>query len=136
MIYNKYNNKRGLKVLLIIHALITFAASTVLVIAPTAIPKSVNINIASNEYLLCYLLGAAELGMAFLSFLGRTIEDIHALRIISSTFIVFHCATGVLETYALIQGISSKIVFNIILRIVIAVLFWYYGIYKIKMQEH
>ncbi len=107
----------------------------VLIITPTAIPKSVSIDITSNEYLLCYFLGAAELGIAFLSFFGRTIEDKHALRIISSTFIVFHSATGVLETYALIQGISSKIILNIILRIIIAVLFWYYGIYKIKARE-
>jgi hypothetical protein len=130
--HSKGANERVLKGLFIIHGLITFAASIVLVIAPTIIPKTVNIDISGNEYLLCYFLGAAELAIAFLSFFGTTIEDKKALRIISSTFIVFHSATGILETYALIWGISSKIILNIIFRIVIAVLFWYYGIYKSK----
>ena len=130
-----HTNEKFLNGLLIIHWLITFAAGIVLIIAPTAIPKTVDIDISSNEYLLCYFLGAAELGIAFLSFFGREIEDKKALRLISSTFIVFHLATGALETYALTQGISSKIISNIPLRIIIASLFWYYGIHKTKTQE-
>jgi hypothetical protein len=63
---SKEDNERVLKGLLIIHGLITFAASIVLVIAPTVIPKTVNIDISGNEYLLSYFLGAAELAIAFL----------------------------------------------------------------------
>lgn len=127
---------KSLKVLLLIHGLITLAASIVLIVAPTAIPKTVNIDISSNEYLLCYFLGAAELSIAFLSFFGRKIEDKKALRLICSTFIVFHLATGALEAYALIQGMSSKIVFNILLRVIITGLFWYYGLHKTKSASH
>lgn len=129
-----HTNEKTLKSLLIFHGLITFAAAVVLIVVPNAIPKTVDIYISSKEYLLCYFLGAAEFCIAFLSFFARKIEDKKALRLISSTFIVFHLATGGLETFALFQGISSKIVFNILLRIIISVLFWYYGIHKNKTQ--
>jgi hypothetical protein len=129
---NSNTNDRTLKALLIIHGLITLAATVVLIIAPNVIPGTVDIDISSKEYLLCYFLGAAELCIAFLSFFASKIEDKKALRLISSTFIVFHLATGTLETFALSQGTSSKILFNILLRIIITALFWYYGIHKTK----
>jgi len=69
--YSKRANESILKGLLTIHGSITLAASMVLIITPTAIPKSVSIDITSNEYLLCYFLGAAELGIAFLSFFWK-----------------------------------------------------------------
>jgi hypothetical protein len=55
-----------LKLLLIFHGVITFAAAIVLIISPKAIPAVVEIDLHPGEYLLCYLLGAAELGIAFL----------------------------------------------------------------------
>ncbi len=58
----------NLKILLLIHAIITLAAGIVLVVAPTIIPQTVNIKIAPDEYLLCYFLAAAEFGIAYLSF--------------------------------------------------------------------
>jgi len=123
---------KGLKALLLVHGLITFAASIVLIIAPSAIPKTVNINISPNEYLLCYFLGASELCIAFLSVFARKIEDRSSLRLISAAFIVFHISTGAMEMVALANGLSSKIIFNVFLRILISILFWYFGIYKIK----
>ncbi|MBA3674953.1 MAG: hypothetical protein H0W75_08375 [Chitinophagaceae bacterium] len=121
-----------LKKLLLFHAIVTLAAGIVLVVAPSLIPQTVNIKIAPNEYLLCYFLGAAEFGIAYLSFFSRTIRDKSALRIISITFIVFHATTGVLELYSLLQGMTSKIIGNIFLRIIIVVLFYYYGVYQNK----
>lgn len=126
---------KALKTLLLIHGIITFAASIVLIIAPTTIPKTVNIDISPNEYLLCYFLGAAELSIAFLSVFARKIQDTNSLRLVSTTFIVFHIATGALEIYALSNGLSSKIIFNIFLRILISILFWYFGIYRINRIE-
>lgn len=122
----------ALQRLLLVHALITLAASVVLIVAPAVIPETINISIASNQYLLCYFLGAAEVSIAFLSFFARRIADKKALRVIAATFIVFHLMTAVLETIALIHGISLRIIFNIFLRIVISLLFWYYGIYRVK----
>jgi len=131
---DKTKNK-ALKVLLVVHGLITFAASIVLIVAPTAIPQTVNIDISPNEYLLCYFLGASELSIAFLSVFARKIDDKNSLRLITATFIVFHTATGALEIFALINGLSSKVIFNIFLRILISILFWYLGIYRIKKQS-
>lgn len=122
----------NLQRLLFIHAIITIAAGILLVVAPAAIPQTVNIQLTSNQYLLCYFLGAAEFAIAYLSFFSRNIKDYHALRIIIITFIIFHGATGILELYALQQGLTSKIIANIILRIIIVGLFYFYGIYKNK----
>jgi hypothetical protein len=125
----------NLKILLTIHAIVTLAAGVVLIIAPTAIPKTVDIHISPEEYLLSYFLGAAELGIAYLSFYSRKINDKYALRVIIATFIVFHTATGMLEIYGLLQGVSFKIIGNIILRLVVIGLFYYYGIIRAKYND-
>jgi len=120
----------GLKQLLIIHAVITFAAGFVLMIAPALIPSTVDVSVSSQQYLLCYFLAAAEFAIAYLSFFSIKIEDIKALQIICTTFIIFHTATGLLEIYAWTNGLSGKIWGNVVLRIVIVILFAYYGQYK------
>jgi hypothetical protein len=120
----------SLNKLFIIHAIITLAASIVLIVSPALIPETVNIKITPNEYLICYFLGAAEFAIAYLSFFSIKIKDPKVLRLISSTFIVFHITTGILELVAFTQGISIKIIANIVLRIIVSVLFAYYGIYK------
>jgi hypothetical protein len=121
-----------LKALFTVHSIVTFAASILLIVAPALIPGTVNIVLSSHQYLLCYFLAAAEIGIAYLSFSAGKIEDGYSLRTICSTFIVFHISTAGLEIAALTQGLSANIVPNVILRIIISVLFWYYGIYKIK----
>jgi multisubunit Na+/H+ antiporter MnhC subunit len=50
--------------LLLIHAIVTFAAGVVLLVAPDLIPRTVGIRITSSVYLVCYLLGTSELGLA------------------------------------------------------------------------
>ena len=55
------------RILLIIHAVATFAAGAVLVVAPAAIPRVVGIQVGTDAYLICYLLAAAEFGLAVLS---------------------------------------------------------------------
>jgi hypothetical protein len=129
---NDLIENKSLRVLLLVHGLITFAASIVLIIVPAAIPKTVNIHISPNEYLLCYFLGAAELCIAFLSVFARKIKDKTSLRLISATFIVFHMATGALEIFVCVNSLSLAIIFNIFLRLFISILFWYFGIYRIK----
>lgn len=120
----------NLKGLLLIHAIITFAAGILLVAAPAAIPQTVNIQLSYNQYLLCYFLAAAEFAIAYLSFFSRNIKDNYALRIIVISFIVFHSATGILELVGLYRGIQPGIIGNIILRVIIVALFYYYGISK------
>lgn len=112
--------------------MVTFAAAVILIISPTLVPKTVDIQLSPDQNLLSYFLGASELGIAYLSFQSRNISDKYALRAIVISFIIFHSVTAILEIYGLSQLASSKIIANILLRIIIVVLFYYYGIYKIN----
>ena len=118
--------------LLTIHSIVTFAAGVVLMAAPGFIPSTVGINVEPKAYLICYLLGAAELGLAFLSYFSIGIKDANALRVIVWTFIVFHTSSAVVEILAYVQGLSAAIWGNIAIRIVVVTLFAYYGPYKIS----
>lgn len=126
---------KELRILLVVHAVVTFAAAVVLIVSPTFIPAKVDIRIYPEQYLLSYILGAAELGIAYLSFQSRKIIDTQALRIIVMSFIVFHLATALLELYELSQGLSPNIIGNVVLRFAISILFYFYGIQKLKMDN-
>lgn len=117
-----------LKVLLLAHAIITFAAGVVLFIAPEAIPGAVSVTISPEAYLICYLLGAAELAIAFLSLAARKLTDRQAIRIVVWTLIVFHACTGAAELYAFARGTSAAILANLALRILVVALFAFYGL--------
>lgn len=112
-----------LRVVLAVHAVLTFAAGVVLVVAPAAIPATVGITIEPSAYLLCYLLAAAELGIAALSWSARSISDARALRAILVSFVVMHAATGVLEIYAFTRGLGAAIWANVALRVVVVAVF-------------
>lgn len=118
----------NLKRLLLVHAIITFAAGIVLIVSPKIIPKTVGIEISTSQNLLSYLLGTAEIALAYLSFCARKISDIKGLRLISTTFIIFHALTAVVELIAFNQGLNVKILANVLLRILIVFLFFVYGI--------
>ena len=119
----------NLSKLLLVHAVLTFAAGVVLLIAPGAIPQSVGIDLDQRAYLLSYLLGAAEMSVAFLSYFGRTLRDVRALRLLSQTFVAFHLLSAMVEIYAFAQGANAVILTNVGIRILAAALFAYYGIY-------
>jgi hypothetical protein len=118
----------NLKILLLAHAIITFAAGVVLFVAPAAIPGAVDVTIEREQYLICYLLGAAELAIAFLSLTARKLTDRQAIRLVAWTFIVFHATTGIGELYAFARGTSAGILANVALRVVVVGLFAYYGL--------
>lgn len=117
------------------HAIITLAAALLLVFAPAAIPATVEITVKQDQFLLCYFLAAAELAIAYLSFYGRKLTDPAMIRLITVTFIIFHAATLVLELYALSEGVSLKIIVNIIARLIIIALFYYYGLKPFKLSH-
>lgn len=123
-----------LKVLLVVHGLITLAAGILLIFLPPAIPGVVNITVSHGQYLLCYLLGAAELSTAFLSLFSSQLRDRPSLRLISASFIVFHLATGLLEAVALASGGSQVLLLNILLRVLMSLLFGYFGIYRMAAK--
>ena len=78
-------------------ALITLAGAVVLTCFPTAIPSAVGITIERPDYLLVYLVAAAELAVAVLSFGATRLTDPAALRLIVTTFVVLHGASGILD---------------------------------------
>src|SRR5690348_2053969 len=122
------DKRRLLNTWLVIHAVITLAAGVVLIIAPQAIPHTVDITLPVKAQLLAYFLGAAEIAIAFLSYMARTIKDIHALSIIIWTFILFHAATTLVEVYdMIINGFSTVLLLNIGVRVAAISLFVYLG---------
>jgi hypothetical protein len=116
--------------LLVAHAILTLAAAVVLVIAPDLIPGAVGVELDADAYVVSYLLGTAELAIAALSFGAARLKDPQALRLVCSVLIVFHLSTAAVEAYAYIQGVSARIWGNVVIRIVVAALFAYYGAVK------
>lgn len=121
--------------LLTIHGIITLAAALVLILAPSLIPGTVNIKMHKDQYLLCYFLSAAEFSLAYLSFYGRKLKDLSAIRVIIMAIIIFHGATFVFELYAQSTGMTNTILINAAARVFIVILLYYYGIKKIQSKN-
>ncbi|MDP4512025.1 hypothetical protein [Nonomuraea turcica] len=118
----------NLRILLTLHGLVTLAAGVVLIAAPGLVPSAVGIRIPADAYLVCYLLGAAELAVAFLSFAGRTLRQPDGLRLVAWTMIVFHGCTAAVEAYAFTRGVHAAIWANVALRLAVIALFTHYGL--------
>ena len=114
---------RGLRLLLLVHGLITLAAAVVLAVDPGLIPSIVGIRLAPDANLVAFLLAGAEFGFAVLSLGGSRLSDARALRLIVWSCVAFHGLSGVLETYAYFQGASPAILANAIARLIIVGLF-------------
>jgi hypothetical protein len=113
-----------LRAVFVVHGLITLAGAVVLTVFPKAIPSVVGIELQRPEYLLVYLVGAAELSVAVLSFGATRITDPAALRLIVATFVVLHCASGILDiVYMGVVGASGGLIANTIARFAVVTLF-------------
>ena len=112
---------KALKAVFLVHGLITLAGAFVLIAFPTAIPSMVGIAITRHDYLLVYLVGAAELAVAVLSFGAVRITDRAALGLIVTTLVVLHATSGGLDIVhmALTQP-NSTMVSNTVLRFAVA----------------
>jgi hypothetical protein len=119
-----------LRILLVMHAVITFAAGVVLVVAPGAIPGMVGIELSPGSFLICYLLAGAEFVIAFLSAYGACCRGVGARHAVIGTLIVFHGSTAALELYALMQGLDARLWANVALRIAVIALFAWFGLIK------
>ena len=115
---------RTLRTLFGIHGVITLAGAVVLAAFPTAIPSLVGIPISRSEYLLVYLVAAAELAVAVLSFGAIRITDWAALRLIVATFVVLHTASGIFDiVYMALTQAKAVMIANTVLRFVVVALF-------------
>jgi hypothetical protein len=117
-------NKR-LRALLVVHGVVTLAASIVLVVAPGLIPAAIGIHLDPSANVLAYLLASAELGLAVLSFGASRLTDRQALRLVVWSCIAFHAASCVLELYAYGQGASAGILGHVSARGLMVALFAY-----------
>ena len=118
-----------LRAVLLVHGAITLAGAVVLTAFPTAIPALVGIDLQRKDYLLVYLIAAAELAVAVLSFGATRLTDRGALGLVVATLVVLHGASGLLDVlYACQIGWSAALVANTCARLaavtVLVVAWW------------
>ena len=114
---------RWVRIVFVVHGVVTAAAAVVLLIAPQAIPGAVGIALPPEANLVSYLLGAVELAVAVLSIATAWLTDAVAVRVIALVFVIMHVATAVAEVVAVAQGASGLVWANVALRVVVAGLF-------------
>jgi hypothetical protein len=113
-----------LKGVLVVHGLITLAGAVVLTVFPTAIPSMVGINVEPPDFLLVYLVAAAELAAAALSFGAVRLTDPAALRLVVMTFVVLHGASGILDlVYMAMTDVSATMIANTVARFSVVAVF-------------
>jgi hypothetical protein len=103
---------------------IPLAGAVVLTAFPTAIPSAVGITVTRPDYLLVYLVAAAELAVAVLSFGAIRITDWAALRLIMTTLVVLHLASGILDiVYMALTEPNATMISNTVLRFAVVAVF-------------
>ena len=113
-----------LRAVFALHGLITLAGAVVLMVFPRAIPSMVGIAITRPDYLLVYLVGAAELAFAVLSFGAIRITDWAALRLIVATLVVLHATSGILDiVYMMLTQLNATMISNTVLRAAVVTVF-------------
>jgi hypothetical protein len=113
-----------IRAVFVVHGVITLAGAVVLTVFPTAIPSLVGIDVERPQYLLVYLLGAAELAVAVLSFGAARLTDPTALALIAMTFVVLHGASGLLDlVYMGMTEVNATMIANTVARFAVVVVF-------------
>ena len=113
-----------LRAVFVVHGLITLAGAVVLVAFPTAIPSAVGIAITRPQYLLVYLVAAAELAIAMLSFGAARLTDPAALLLVVTTLVVLHGASGILDLiYMGVTEVNGTMIANTVARFTVVAVF-------------
>jgi hypothetical protein len=122
--------RTSVRLLFNLHGLVTAAAGVVLFVAPRAIPAAVGVDVPDDARLVPFMLGAAELAVAALSFGGARLSDRRSLLLLVVVLITFHLATALAEVYAFaLGGVSPGIWANVAVRLVVSVLFAFAGLH-------
>jgi hypothetical protein len=114
---------RWVRIVFVVHGIITAAAGAVLILAPQAIPAAVGIALPQGAYLVAYLLGAVEISVAVLSIATAWITDSVSIRVIALVFVIMHIVTALVEILAIAQGASGLVWLNVAFRVVVAGVF-------------
>jgi len=113
---------KTLRAVFALHGLITLAGAVVLTAFPQAIPSMVGITLTRPDYLLVYLVAAAELAVAVLSFGAIRVTDWAALGLIVTTLVVLHATSGVLNIlYMALTQANATMISNTVLRFAVVV---------------
>jgi len=113
---------KTLRAVFALHGLITLAGAVVLTAFPQAIPSMVGITLTRPDYLLVYLVAAAELAVAVLSFGAIRVTDWAALGLIVTTLVVLHATSGVLNIlYMALTQPNATMISNTVLRFAVVV---------------
>jgi hypothetical protein len=124
-----------LRAVFVVHGLITLAGAAVLVVFPTAIPSLVGIDVGRQQFLLVYLVGAAELAVAVLSFGATRLTDRSALRLIVATFVVLHAASGILNlVYMGVTEVNGTLIGNTVARFAVVAVFLI--VWRVACRHH
>lgn len=124
-----------MRVVLVVHGLITLAGAIVLTVFPTAIPAAVGITLTRQEYLLVYLVAAAELSAAVLSVGATRLTDRTALGLVVATLVVLHGASGVLDlVYMGVTGANGVLIGNAVARFAVVAVFLV--VWRVSRHHH
>ena len=109
------------RALLVVNAIGTAAAAFVLAVWPSAIPRVIGITLLTNQFVLAYFLSASEAAICVMCV--QALRSAPEMRVIPlQTLVVFHLATAVLSAIAVMGGSSPLILWNLALRVVLALL--------------
>jgi hypothetical protein len=126
---------RTLRAVFAVHGAITLAGAFVLVVFPTAIPSAAGITLTRDDLLLVYLLAAAELAVAVLSFGAIRITDRAALHLIVNAFVALHLASGILNLVYMAQTeVNGTVIANTVLRFAVVAVFL--AVWRVSGSHH
>jgi hypothetical protein len=126
-----------LRTVLLIHGAITLSGAVLMIVFPRVIPAAVGIDLRPDDYLLVYLVAAAELAAAVLSFGAVRLTDRSALWLVVATLVVLHGVSGLLNVlYASQIGWSTVLVVNTCARAAVVAVLLFAWRSSLRVRAH
>ena len=117
-----------LRIIFLLNAVATFAAAIALALAPGLIPGTVGIALPENARFVTDLLAASEFALAVLATLALRAGSGEAVRAAVWTLMALHAASGLFGLLALSRGLGGAVGANVVVRLVMVVLLWRFGL--------
>jgi len=86
------------------------------------------LNISQSANFLWYLLGAASITLAVISFYGVYLKERVSIQAIRISLMTFHGLSALVSVWAITNGMSSLIWINATIHIIFFALFYYFGL--------
>jgi hypothetical protein len=122
-----------LNIVVLVNAFLTFTAFILFFLGPEVLLNGVGAQIDASAYFSGSLVGAAELGIAIISFYATKIRDVKVLSVICISNAAFHAFSVVAEILLIATGRTTEpwsLWVNMALRITLAALFGYFAVRK------